>query len=88
MTPSWSGSAGSGWVAQPYQEIASPAGKYKVAIWNSMDATYHNDLELFFGSNPTGGVSGPVANNVINGLLTIPNQANAKDTAWDDGSGS
>ena len=53
-----------------------------------MDATYHNDLELFFGSNPTGGVSGPVANNVINGPLTIPNQANAKDTAWDDCSGS
>ena len=83
--PSWSSPAGSGWVACSYQGVTLPAGKYRVAVWNGINSTYYNDLELYFGTNPTSGVAGPGASNIVNGPLTIPCQANASNANWQSG---
>jgi hypothetical protein len=33
-SPSWSGSAGSGWISCAFTDVILPAGKYKVAVYN------------------------------------------------------
>jgi hypothetical protein len=89
INPVWSGAPGSGWVACAYSGVFLPAGKYRVSTWwDGTDSRYYNDLEGYFGANPTTGVLGPGGVDNVNGPLTIPCRANASDANWDDGSGS
>ena len=65
QSPSWSGAAGSGWVACAYSGVTLPAGDYKVAV--------------FYGGGSSGtrsrtatGAPGAGANGITAGPVTAP----------------
>lgn len=70
-SPSWSGVAGSGWVACSYSGsgVVLPAGKYKVCVYMSGGAKVYQEDVDYFGT-------GPGASNIVNGPITVPNVAN------------
>jgi hypothetical protein len=89
MAPAWldpSGSAakaGDGWVACSYASSALtlPAGKYKAAIYTSGGGIFYQEDVDYFGT-------GPGSNNIVNGPITVPNNANASSLiAGSDGDG-
>ena len=69
-SPSWSGGAGSGWVSCAYNGVTLPAGKYKVCVYTGGGSKFYQEDVDYFGS-------GPGANNIVNGPITVPNVANS-----------
>jgi hypothetical protein len=70
-SPSWTGAAGSGWVACAYTGVTLPAGDYKVAVYYGGGSEFYTESNGYFSAN------GPGQNGVSNGPLTAPNTANA-----------
>ena len=69
-SPSWSGVAGSGWVACAYSGVTLPAGDYKTTI-------YYGGGQKFYQENIHYFSSGPGAKGITAGPLTCPNTGNA-----------
>lgn len=70
-SPSWSGSAGSGWVASSYSGITLPAGDYKATVFTLGGSdNFYQETEDYWGT-------GAGANGIVSGPLTAPNAANA-----------
>jgi hypothetical protein len=71
-SPSWSGTAGSGWVSCSYSGsgVVLPAGKYKVCVFMSGGAKVYQEDVDYFGT-------GPGASNIVSGPITVPSVANA-----------
>jgi hypothetical protein len=70
--PSWSGTAGSGWVSCSYSgsSVVLPSGKYKVCVYTGGGSKVYQEDVDYFGT-------GPGASNIVNGPMTIPNVANS-----------
>jgi Domain of unknown function (DUF4082) len=72
-SPSWSGSAGSGWVSCSYSTVTLPAGDYKVSVFNGAGTPVAwNDSSFPYWANGSGG-----ANGITAGPLSAPNNATA-----------
>ncbi len=70
-SPSWSGSAGSGWVACSYSGVTLPAGNYKVTVYTPGGSdNFYLETEDYWGS-------GEGANGIVSGPLAAPSTANA-----------
>jgi hypothetical protein len=65
-SPSWSGSAGSGWVGCSTSGVTLPPGDYKVAVF------YGGQSDWFLFTTGYWGNSGPGANGITTGPLTAP----------------
>lgn len=82
-SPSWSGRAGSGWVACSYSraDVVLPAGKYKTCVYSgALEKFYQEDVDYFS--------SGPGLKNIVNGPLTCPNTSNSSspgNSTYQDG---
>jgi len=71
-SPSWSGAAGSGWIACPYRGVTLAAGDYKVTVFASGGSTnFYQETEDYFGGG------GPGAGGISAGPLTAPGIAAA-----------
>ncbi len=53
MSPSWSGAAGSGWVASDYTGITLPAGDYKATVYYSGDELFYQENTHYFSTPQT-----------------------------------
>ena len=70
-SPSWSGVAGSGWVACPYSGVTLPAGSYKVTVFTLGGSdNFYQETEGYWGI-------GAGASGIVSGPLTAPNTTNA-----------
>ena len=70
-SPSWSGTAGSGWIASAYSGVTLPAGDYKATVFTTGSSdNFYQETEDYWG---TGGG----ANGIVSGPLTAPNTADA-----------
>jgi hypothetical protein len=69
-SPSWSGTAGSGWITCPYSGVTLPAGDYKVAV-------FYGGLEKWFQFALGYWGSGPGAGGISSGPLTAPGLSDA-----------
>jgi hypothetical protein len=69
-SPSWTGAAGSGWVACAYSGVTLPAGDYKVAVF------YGGGSEWFLATTGYWG-NGAGANGITTGPLTAPGLSGA-----------
>jgi hypothetical protein len=70
-SPSWSGAAGSGWVACPYSGVTLPAGDYKVTVFTSGGSdNFYQETEEYWGT-------GAGANGIVSGPLTAPSTSHA-----------
>lgn len=86
QSPNWldvSGAAatvGSGWVSCSYAKAALtlPAGKYKVCIYTPGGGIFYQEDINYFGTGPGG-------NNIVNGPLTVPNNANSSSLIEGEG---
>lgn len=65
-SPSWSGAAGSGWVACHYSGVTLPAGDYKVAIFYAGGSKWYQTTTGYWASGGTG------AGGITAGPLTAP----------------
>ena len=65
-SPSWSGAAGSGWVACAYSGVTLPAGDYKVAVFYGGGSEWYQAATGYWGSGGTG------ASGITAGPLTAP----------------
>jgi len=70
-SPSWTGTAGSGWVACAYSGVTLPPGDYKVAVF------YGGGSEWFLATVNYWGTGGPAANGITAGPLTAPSTSAA-----------
>jgi hypothetical protein len=70
-SPSWSGAAGSGWVACSYSGVTLPAGDYKVAAYYGGQNKWFQFVTGYWANG------GPGAAGISTGPLTAPNVANA-----------
>ncbi len=70
VSPSWSGAAGSGWVACAYSGVTLPAGDYKATVYYGGGSGFYEELEEYFGT-------GAGANGITAGPLTAPSTADA-----------
>jgi len=70
-SPSWSGAAGSGWVACSYSGVTLPAGDYKVAVFYGGGAEWYQATTSYWGG---GGVG---ASGITNGPVTAPGTSGA-----------
>ena len=68
-SPSWSDTAGSGWVACPYSGVTLPAGDYKVSVYYDGGQRFYTEDVDYFGT-------GAGANGITAGPLSSPNVAN------------
>jgi hypothetical protein len=77
LAASWSGAAGSGWIANSYagQGIVLPAGNYIATVFNDSAQEFYLESRGYFGAYD--GVTGPGANGLVNGPLSSPSNANA-----------
>lgn len=77
MAAKWSGSAGSGWLANSYAAagVVLPAGNYIATVFNDSGQTFYQETRGYFGSY--NGVTGPGANGLVSGPLSSPSNANA-----------
>ncbi len=64
-SPSWSGAAGSGWVACAYSGVTLPAGDYKVAVFGG-GSTWFQVATAYWGTG------GPGASGIAAGPVTAP----------------
>ena len=70
-SPSWSGEAGSGWVASAYSGVTLPAGDYKVTVYTPGGSdNFYQETEDYWGT-------GAGAHGIVSGPLTAPNTADA-----------
>jgi hypothetical protein len=86
-SPSWSGTAGSGWVACPFTGVTVPAGAYRVSVYNgaaSPDSWSAKRLG-YWGTYETIPVTG--ANGITTGPLYAPPTAKASTANRFDGQG-
>ena len=65
-SPSWSGAAGSGWVACAYSGVTLPAGDYKVAAFYGGGSEWYRVSTGYWAAGGTG------ANGITAGPLTAP----------------
>ena len=70
-SPSWSGAAGSGWVACPYSGVTLPAGDYKVAVFYAGGSKWYQTAVGYWASG------GPGASGITAGPLTAPGTSSA-----------
>lgn len=70
-SPSWSGAAGSGWVACRYSGVTLPAGDYKVAVYYGGGARWYQATVGYWGTG------GPAAAGITAGPLTAPGESAA-----------
>jgi hypothetical protein len=77
-SPSWSGAAGSGWVACPYSGVTLPAGDYRVAVFYGGGSEWYQATSGYWTSGGTG------AAGITAGPLTAPGES----TATSPGQGS
>ena len=70
-SPSWSGAAGSGWVACPYSGVTLPAGDYRVAAFYGGGSKWYQATIGYWTSGGTG------AAGITAGPLTAPGEAAA-----------
>ena len=68
-SPSWSDTAGSGWVACRYSGVTLPAGDYKVSVYYGGGQRFYTEDVDYFGT-------GAGANGITAGPLSSPNVAN------------
>ena len=71
-SPSWSGAAGSGWVACAYSGVTLSAGDYKVSVYYGGGQKFYAEQSSYFGGGGPASVAG-----IVNGPITAPNVANA-----------
>ena len=69
--PSWTGAAGSGWVACAYNGVTLAAGDYKVAVFHPGGSKWFLVNTSYWSNN------GPGTNGITNGPLTAPGEAAA-----------
>jgi hypothetical protein len=72
-SPSWSGTAGSGWVACSYSGVTLPAGDYRVAVYYGGGSPWYQTTTGYWNS---GGVG---AGGITSGPLTAPGEAQASN---------
>ena len=77
-SPSWSGAAGSGWVACAYSGVTLPAGDYKVAVFYGGGSEWYTATTDYWGSGGTG----------ASGITTGPMAAPGTSTATSPGQGT
>ena len=70
-SPSWSGTAGSGWISCPYSGVTLPVGDYKVSVF------YGGGTEWFLVTLNYWGSGGPGASGITAGPLTAPSTSSA-----------
>jgi hypothetical protein len=70
-SPSWSGAAGSGWVACPYSGVTLPAGDYRVAVFYGGGSQWYQTATGYWTSGGAG------AGGIISGPLTAPGESGA-----------
>lgn len=70
-SPSWSGTAGSGWISCAYNGVTLPAGDYKVAAFYGGGSKWYQVTVNYWGSG------GPGANGITAGPLTAPGLSSA-----------
>ena len=70
-SPAWTGSAGSGWVANAYSGVTLPAGDYKVSVF------YGGGTPWFLFNTGYWAGGGPGASGIITGPLTAPSKSAA-----------
>jgi hypothetical protein len=82
-SPSWSGSAGGGWVACAYSGVTLPAGDYKVSVFYGGGAQWYLATTGYWTSGPGGGgiSAGPVTA-PSNSSATSPGQSTYNDGSW------
>jgi hypothetical protein len=71
-SPSWSGAAGSGWVACSYSGVTLPAGDYRVAVFYGGGSEWYQTTVGYWAS---GGIG---ASGITAGPLTAPGESTAK----------
>ena len=70
-SPSWSGTAGSGWVSCAYSGVGLPAGDYKATVYTPGGSdNFYQETEEYWGT-------GAGANGIVSGPLTAPNTSHA-----------
>jgi len=70
-SPSWSGAAGSGWVACSYAGVTLPAGDYKVTVYTpGGSVNFYQETEEYWGT-------GAAATGIVSGPLTAPGTSQA-----------
>jgi hypothetical protein len=70
-SPSWSGAAGSGWVACSYSGVTLPAGDYKVSVFTPGGSdNFYQETEDYWGA-------GAGAGGIVSGPLTAPGTTEA-----------
>lgn len=71
-SPSWSGLAGSGWVACAYAGVTLPIGDYKVTVFTTGGSVnFYQETESYWGADGAG------AEGIVSGPLTAPGTAAA-----------
>ena len=83
-SPSWSGAAGSGWVACAYSGVTLPAGDYKVAVFYGGGSQWYQATTSYWGGGGVGAsgiTSGPVTAPGTSGA-TSPGQSTYNKGSW------
>ena len=83
-SPSWSGAAGSGWVACAYSGVTLPAGDYKVAVYYGGGSEWYQATTSYWGGGGIGAsgiTSGPVTAPGTS-AATSPGQSTYNKGAW------
>jgi hypothetical protein len=77
LTANWSGSAGTGWIANSYSglNIILPAGTYIATVYNDTAQRFYFETRGYFGAYD--GVPGPATSGLTNGPLSTPSNAEA-----------
>jgi hypothetical protein len=70
-SPSWTGAAGSGWVACAYSGVILPPGDYKVAVYSGGGSDWYKVTTGYWGNGGPGGAG------ITAGPLTVPGLADA-----------
>jgi hypothetical protein len=82
-SPSWSGSAGSGWVSCQYTGVTLPAGDYKVAVVNGGNVNWFQFTTGYWTSGPgTNGITAGPLNAPNDSAATSPGQAIFNSGTW------
>jgi len=68
--PSWSGAAGTGWVACTYNRVTLPVGRYKTSVFYGGGELFYTEDIYYFGTGAGG-------RGIIAGPLSSPNVADA-----------
>ncbi len=82
-SPTWSGGAGSGWVACAYNGVTLPAGDYKVAVYYGGGSQWYQATASYWdtGSGANGITAGPVTAPGTS-AATSPGQSTYNPGSW------